>query len=145
METELYVKAEKFEKLKVRSVPSDWNGGHFPFVIFVWNIIIEGGRTWQRLLFYTFQFFLLMPIALVFDLIILIVVYSLKLFWFLLIKTIDLIFEFLKIFFQSLSKAVGRVLSWVIVISFIVLLSLFVYLNWDMTKTLILSLKELFI
>ncbi len=145
MKTDVYVLETKVDNFKVHRSKTKWNGGHFPCSIFVFNVDITGGKNWKRILFFAVQFLIFMPIAFFLDLLILVIVYALKLAWFLLLKIIDFIFEVLIILFKSLSKTVGRVLSWIIVISFIIATTLFIYTNWNTTKQLFDNLKELFI
>ncbi len=70
--SELYLPAEELPfKIKFREVYS--KSKQFKVVNFFWHIYPSGGAWWASALFYIFQLFLFIPIALIFDLIILIV------------------------------------------------------------------------
>jgi len=129
--------AEKIEKFKIRFVETEFQKGWFFMVRLVWNIRTDNGAWWQLFIFHFVIFFILMPVALVLDMVIALVRGILYLTWIVLQKSFELLFEVLKALFLALINAIGKPLAWGLIIIVTIVLGIIFYNNWSEITLLI--------
>ncbi len=122
--------------LKIKKVKFD----AFYLTRLFWHIEAQG-KEWQKIVFYTVYWFVLMPLGLAVDLL-LIVIYFFALVLAKLLKTLFLwLLDLLKKFFQlSIFPAIKTVLIFL----FLFVLAVLLYYKFDFFKDLILKTFELF-
>jgi len=129
--------AEKIEKFKIRHIETTFEKGWFFATRLVWNFNADNGVWWQLSIFYFIIFFILMPIAIAVDLVIAIGRGVLLLTWIVLQKSFELLFEVLKALFLALINAIGKPLSWGLIIIVTFVLGIIFYNNWSEITLLI--------